>query len=124
MMLEYFKPLYMEGDLREAATPIICSIDSVEPTKHWLQNAMYAEVCRFHPEQLPTRIIQLRPWAVEDDGALAVSCLGVSGDVLATIMAQPGQDIAAFREQLSKQLNEPMELLQLLGADGRLLNMC
>merc|ERR1712070_545291 len=114
-----------EGDLREAADHVSCSIDSVaEPTKHWLQNAMYAEVCRFHPEQLPQKVIQLRPSLVGDDGALSVSCLGISGNVLATIMAQPGQDIAAVREQLSKQLNEPMELIQLLGADGRLLDRC
>jgi len=124
MMLKYFKPLYMEGDIRDAEAPIHCEVDSLEtaPTKHWLQNAMYAEICQFHPEQGQARVVQLHLSPVADDGTLAISCHGLGGDVLATITAEPGQDISDLRAKLSRQLDEPVEFLQLLRADGQLLN--
>lgn len=124
MMLEYFQPLYMEGDSREAPALIYCEADSTEPTKHWLQNSMYAEICKFHPDQCQARVIELHPKPIAEDGTLAVACRGMGGDVLATITAEPGQDIGALRAKLSRQLDEPLEFLQLLRADGRLLDRC
>lgn len=124
MLHAYFSPLYMDGDLREADAPVCCAVDRIEPTKHWLQNAMYAECCKFHPEDMQSRVVQLHPTAIAEDGRLAVVCHGVGGDLLATIISEPGHDISSLRAQLSSQLDEPMEHLQLLRADGRLLGCC
>lgn len=124
-MLEYFKELRMEGDWRDAVAPITCDADNMErmgPTKHWLQMSMYAEICQLHPELATSRVIELHPLPTGMDGTLAVSCHNLEGSVLATITAEPGQDISDLRAKLSRQLDEPMEFLQLLRADGRLLN--
>jgi mitogen-activated protein kinase 1/3 len=123
MKLAFFQPLYVEGDIQDADAPIACTVDSiVEPTKYWIRNVMYAECCKFHPEHLQPRVIQLHPLAMAADGTLPISCHGLAGDELATIVAEPGQDISDLRAKLSRRLDEPMELLQLLRADGHLLN--
>jgi mitogen-activated protein kinase 1/3 len=125
-MMEYFQPLHTEGDLRTVEALIHCEVDSIQPTKHWLQNAMFAEVCYYNPEAcgVPGRVVQLHPSGIAEDGTLAVSCCGAGGDILTTITAEPGQDISALRATLSRHLDEPPEFLQLFSADGRLLNRC
>jgi hypothetical protein len=127
MLLDYFQPLFMEGDAKQAEVPITCDIDRMDllgPSKQYLQHSMYAEICHLHPEHAMARVVELRLLPAAEDGTLAVSCHGVGGDVLATITAEPGQDIGDLRAKLSRQLEEPLEVLQLLRADGRLLNRC
>lgn len=90
MMLEYFKPLFMEGDIKQGDVCITCDVDKMEPlkpTKHWLQNSMYAEICYLHPEHALSGVIQLHPLPSASDGTLAVSCHSLEGSALATITA-------------------------------------
>lgn len=123
MMQPYFQTLVMEADFREAEHSIHCPVDTLEPTKQWLRNAIYAECCKLHPEQtIQARVVELHPSFSAQDGKLAIACHGAGGDVLATIETEPGQAIGDLRAKLSRQLDEPVELLQLLRADGRLLN--
>jgi len=124
IMLEYFKVLHQPEDLRVANAAITCEHDRMAPTQHWLRNAMYAEMCHYHKDMAKSRVIQLHASQLAADGTLAVSCCGMSGDELTKITAEPGQDISAIRATLSRQLDEPLEFLQLLTADGRLLNRC
>jgi mitogen-activated protein kinase 1/3 len=126
MTLPYFANHFTISDLdiaKAARVDLSCD-DPQLPTKYWLQNAVYAECCSFHPEQALMRIVELHPSSLAEDGSMAVACRALSGDVLATIVARPGEGIGYLQTQLSSLINEPAEMLQLMSADGRMLSKC
>jgi len=48
--LQYFETLHMPDDEPTAETPVDWSFDKFTPTKRLLQNYIYAECAKFHPE--------------------------------------------------------------------------
>jgi len=128
LQLPWFQTIFTEADLSsgEPLTADWMLNDMRTPTKHWLQSKVYAECCNFHPEQVPIlRVVELHPLPLADDGTMAVLCrAALSGDTLASLVAQPGEKIGDLRTKLSSHLDEPAELLQLVGSNGHSLTMC
>jgi len=50
ILLKYFETLHMPDDEPVAEKPVDWAFDKFTPTKRLLQNYIYAEVCRFHPD--------------------------------------------------------------------------
>lgn len=48
--LPYFETLHMPDDEPVADSPVDWSFDKFTPTKHLLQNHIYVECCKFHPD--------------------------------------------------------------------------
>lgn len=67
------------------------------------------------------RVITCLPKLPGDDGSMSVTCINMSGEELATIVAEPGKDVAWLRAALASQIALPIWKLQLVGVDGELL---
>lgn len=50
IVLPYFNTLHMPDDEPVAETPVDWAFDKFTPTKRLLQNYIYVECARFHPE--------------------------------------------------------------------------